>query len=57
MTHEQAIKKLRERIVSDIKDLERELVRLNGKHEAYSRAVDLIDSLMLNVEQQSEVSE
>lgn len=56
MDYEQALKKLRGRLESDIKDLEREVVRLNGKHEAYSRALDLIDSLILTVKQDSEAA-
>ena len=55
MTYEQALKKLRERLISDMKDIEREQIRLSSKHEAYSRCVELIESLMLTVEQQSEV--
>lgn len=54
MTYEQALKKLRERLFSDMKDIEREQIRLSSKHEAYSRCVELIESLMQTVEQQSE---
>lgn len=46
MTHEEALKKLRNRLVDDVKDLEREIIRLNGKHEAYARAIDLVESLL-----------
>lgn len=49
MTHEEALKKLKDRLVDDVKDLEREIIRLNGKHEAYMRAVDLIESLLHEV--------
>lgn len=46
MTHEEALKKLKDRLVDDVKDLETEIIRLNGKREAYMRAVDLIESLL-----------
>ena len=49
MTHEEALKKLRNRLVDDVKDLEREIIRLNEKHETYMRAVDLIESLLQEV--------
>ena len=49
MTHEEALKKLRNRLVDDVKDLEREILRLNGKHEAYARAIDLVESLLHEV--------
>lgn len=49
MTHEEALKKLRNRLVDDVKDLEREIIRLNGKHEAYARAIDLVESLLHEV--------
>lgn len=55
MNHEQALKKLRERTISDMKDIEREQLRLSGKYEAYARTLDRIDGMLLDIEQGSEV--
>lgn len=55
MNNEQALKKLRERTLSDMKDIEREQLRLSGKYEAYARTLDRIDGMLLDIEQGSEV--
>ena len=54
MNHEQALKKLRERTLSDMKDIEREQLRLSGKYEAYARTLERIDDLLLQIEKESE---
>lgn len=54
MNEKQALKKLRERTLSDMKDIEREQLRLSGKYEAYARTLDRIDALLLQIEKESE---
>ena len=50
MNQKQALIKLRDRTLADMKDIEREQFRLSGKYEAYGRMVDRIDDLLLEIE-------
>ena len=55
MNQKQALIKLRDRTLADMKDIEREQLRLSGKYEVYGRTVDRIDDLLLEIEKESEV--
>ena len=54
MNQKQALIKLRDRTLADMKDIEREQLRLSGKYEVYGRTVDRIDDLLLEIEKESE---
>ena len=55
MTHEEALKKLKDRLVDDVKDLGTDIMRLNGKRDAYTRVIELIDSLFATIKLENEV--
>ena len=55
MTHEEALKKLKDRLVDDVKDLETDIIRNNGKRDAYTRVIELIDSLFATIKLENEV--
>ena len=54
MTHEEALKKLKDRLVDDVKDLETDIIRNNGKRDAYTRVIELIESLFATIRLENE---